>query len=480
MRSKFLLVLATLAIGLFTSRFARAEDEVSFDYFYAALQDQGDWFGTDSYGYVFQPRAAAADRNWRPYTDGYWSSTDEGWTWISYEDFGWATYHYGRWTKLASVGWVWVPGYEWAPAWVSWRTSAAFDEDAPDVADQPIDPDSDYVGWAPLPPNVVLYPGVPLAGGIDQLFDIPPENYCFVPSRFFCAPALIVVIVAPARNYFCIGHTINVTHCRFGDQPGRSHIIYCGGPSFAALQRQVPRRIPQFTIVRQQGIPQVGRGSPAILNQVRGHTLEVIAPRIAPPAGVATSEVGIPHNASTPRPPKLKAEIARAQPVSGWNTAGVQAQAVQEVREQFKREAAQTPRPAVAPAPTQEAYRAQQEADLARRQQIIAEQQRRARERAAPKNEDARRAECPARPAERGPGPGAGHAGTTDRASARGPGQCPSPAAATDRSPATGPGRPPAPRPGGNSGARRGPTRGDATATAGRATTSGRRGPTPN
>jgi hypothetical protein len=425
MRFNLHLILILLALGLFLPR-AQAQDEVNLDYFYTSLQDQGDWFSTDTFGYVFQPKAAT-DPNWRPYTDGYWSFTDEGWTWMSYEDFGWATYHYGRWTKLASVGWVWVPGYEWAPAWVSWRTSADLAEDAPDAVDQPGDPESDFIGWAPLPPNAILYPGVGLVGGIDHIYDIPPEYYCFVPTPYFCAPALIVVIVVPARNYFCIGRTINVTHCHFGDRAGVPH-IYCGGPSLARVQRRVPRPIPQFTIARRPGVPSVGRGSPAILNQVRGRTLEVIAPRIAPPAGVSISTVGVPRNASSPRPTRIKAEIARAERVPAWYTAGVQPQAVQAAREQYKREAAQAPRVAVAnpsgvatnpprpipnttvpagsapagsypsphagrvtqapaapaaaasaetaPISPQDAYRRQQAAERARRQQIIADQQR--------------------------------------------------------------------------------------------------------
>src|SRR5207248_1104167 len=98
------------------------------------LDQYGDWRETSDYGYVWQPRQAQS-RTWRPYTDGHWVYTDVGWTWISEEPFGWATYHYGRWTRLRNIGWVWVPGDEWAPAWVSWRKSNA------------------YVGWAPLPPE---------------------------------------------------------------------------------------------------------------------------------------------------------------------------------------------------------------------------------------------------------------------------------------------------------------------------------------
>ena len=55
--------------------------------------------------------------------------------WVSNEPFGWATYHYGRWGFSNRVGWFWVPGNRWAPAWVAWRSS------------------NDYLAWAPLPPT---------------------------------------------------------------------------------------------------------------------------------------------------------------------------------------------------------------------------------------------------------------------------------------------------------------------------------------
>ena len=45
-----------------------------------------------------------------------------GWTWVSYDPWGWAPYHYGRWFR-ASYGWGWVPGpiygrYGYRPALV--------------------------------------------------------------------------------------------------------------------------------------------------------------------------------------------------------------------------------------------------------------------------------------------------------------------------------------------------------------------------
>ena len=344
MRLKSLLILLALITLAASPRTARADGEVNFDYFYSALQDQGDWFGAGTYGYVFQPRAAAKDPNWRPYADGYWSFTDEGWTWISYEDFGWATYHYGRWAKLSDIGWVWVPGYEWAPAWVSWRSSPRYREGSPETAstDATEEPDADFIGWAPLPPEATFDASAGFSSGVDEFYDIGPANYCFVPTRYFGAPVLSVVILLPARNFFCIGRTVNVTNCYYGAGRGAPR-IYCGGPQFIRLDRRVERPIPRFVIERRLpgGFATRGPGAPALVNQIRGNTLQVIAPRIVPPTGVAQGTVGIPRQATPARPVTIKAEIAQPERVRGWNAAGVQPQAVQTVREQFKREAAQ-------------------------------------------------------------------------------------------------------------------------------------------
>src|SRR4029077_14546805 len=94
---KNLIALAVLAFGASALQQARAD--VSVDYFYDNLSS-GNWIEVQGYGYGWQPDLAVNYTNWRPYADGYWAYTDDGWTWISYEDFGWATYHYGRWANL--------------------------------------------------------------------------------------------------------------------------------------------------------------------------------------------------------------------------------------------------------------------------------------------------------------------------------------------------------------------------------------------
>ena len=103
-------------------REAKGEVEVNVDFFYNNISG-GSWMEVGDYGYCWQPEVAVSNTNWRPYSDGYWAYTDVGWTWVSYEDHGWATHHYGRWVRVDGYGWVWSPGrdeeIEWAPAWVS-------------------------------------------------------------------------------------------------------------------------------------------------------------------------------------------------------------------------------------------------------------------------------------------------------------------------------------------------------------------------
>src|SRR5919109_5545045 len=123
------ILLAFTIVGLLLPLVPRAQaQEVSLNFFYDNLTPYGDWIDVADYGYCFQPYLAQRDPNWRPYADGYWAYTDAGWTWVSYEDFGWATYHYGRWANLGDYGWVWFPGegLDWGPAWVSWRTGGGY------------------------------------------------------------------------------------------------------------------------------------------------------------------------------------------------------------------------------------------------------------------------------------------------------------------------------------------------------------------
>ena len=97
---------------------------------YNELEANGDWVDTEDYGYVWTPDDVADD--WKPYTDGYWGYGPSGYIWVSYEPWGWAPYHYGRWNWVGGYGWCWIPGRVFGGAWVSWSWGNA------------------YLGWAPL------------------------------------------------------------------------------------------------------------------------------------------------------------------------------------------------------------------------------------------------------------------------------------------------------------------------------------------
>ncbi len=152
-------------------------------------------------------------RDWRPYTNGRWVYTDAGWTWISDEQFGWATYHYGRWIRLRSVGWVWVPGEQWAPAWVSWRKG------------------NDYVGWAPLPPEAQFDRQTGIRNWADNYYDIGPEQYAFVPTNEFGRQLTPREIVPTERNVTIINQTTNVTNITYNNSR-----IVDRGPSYDELR----------------------------------------------------------------------------------------------------------------------------------------------------------------------------------------------------------------------------------------------------
>jgi hypothetical protein len=305
----------------------------TFDLFYNNLADDGDWYNTPEYGYVWQPNIAVQNPAWRPYADGYWAQTDSGWTWVSYESFGWATYHYGRWTRLNDIGWAWVPGYDWGPGWVSWRTS------------------NEYVGWAPLPPpQPIATPGAevvidyntvePVSEGyspaVDVSFDIGPQNYCFVTCANFGAPVLSGVFLPPQQNFTIIQNTVNVTNIYYNNVGGQTVVYNRGGPDYNFISTRVTTPIQRLRLEPNTD-PNYLRGNhPAGFNptQVHNGVLQVAAPPIA--RG--------PVNFQQVKPPRVKATLAKAEVVHGWTGVSASPQQVEQAREKLKQQAQNVPR----------------------------------------------------------------------------------------------------------------------------------------
>ncbi|HSV44401.1 MAG TPA: DUF6600 domain-containing protein, partial [Ramlibacter sp.] len=75
---------------------------------YLALDAGGDWSRDATHGSVWMPRLVSAD--WAPFRQGHWEwIMPWGWTWVDDAPWGFATSHYGRWTRIGTR-WAWVPG----------------------------------------------------------------------------------------------------------------------------------------------------------------------------------------------------------------------------------------------------------------------------------------------------------------------------------------------------------------------------------
>ncbi|MGZ4886436.1 MAG: DUF6600 domain-containing protein [Candidatus Aminicenantales bacterium] len=82
----------------------------------------GEWLWDDMYGYVWRPFLDRMDYpGWRPYYVGSWTSVGGQLYWVPDEPWGWVPYHLGIWQWDAKLGWVWLPGSLFAPAWVDWE-----------------------------------------------------------------------------------------------------------------------------------------------------------------------------------------------------------------------------------------------------------------------------------------------------------------------------------------------------------------------
>nr|MDQ3625119.1 hypothetical protein [Verrucomicrobiota bacterium] len=298
---QFLSILATTLLLSTAVPFARAEVSISVDFFHEPLASHGSWMEVGDYGYCWQPRDVAED--WRPYSDGRWVYTDAGWTWDSDEPYGWAVYHYGRWTRLARVGWVWVPGTEWGPAWVSWRRSPR------------------HVGWAPLPPEARFRRSVGFSAWVDSYYDIGPSHYSFVEVRNFGAPRLRTVIVAPRENITIINQTTNITKITYVN-----NVVYNEGPQYEVVSRESAQPIRRLTLERRvefDGDPRTLRAE-QLQSRVEGNSLRVVAPRLTAVSAAA--------------PKRLAAKVESVEIDRGWKDAGP-APEVAKLRTKLKAEA---------------------------------------------------------------------------------------------------------------------------------------------
>lgn len=146
---------ALILIGtMFNSVVNASTRSITMQIFYDELQPYGYWLFDSSYGYLWMPDEMDGFRPY--YSNGHWVMTEHGNTWVSYYKWGWATFHYGRWIYDNYYGWLWQPGSDWGPAWVSWCFN------------------TNSYGWAPLMPKTNVVKGFN--------YECPEDWWVFTPK----------------------------------------------------------------------------------------------------------------------------------------------------------------------------------------------------------------------------------------------------------------------------------------------------------
>lgn len=161
-----------------------------------------------------------------PYTNGQWNYTDAGWYFQAPTPHEEIVHHHGRWAHSPALGWVWVPGRVWAPAWVEWRA------------------DEDYVAWTPLPP------GIYLADDREMHPRYYEDRYIVVEKKYFMHPhvykhkhkksRLIVSQLSPVPGITVVEHN-----------------IINRGPDVYVIQNYYPNVIPKVKIERVRTIDKI-------------------------------------------------------------------------------------------------------------------------------------------------------------------------------------------------------------------------------
>jgi hypothetical protein len=270
----------------------------SYDVFYDQLSGDGHWIFAENYGYVFQPKIAENNPDWRPYTNGHWEATDRGWYWDTDEPFAWATYHYGRWANIDGTGWVWTPGIDWSPAWVSWRVC-----------------ENGFVGWAPLPPECPRPSEVVAIGSwCDAYADTGPEAFCFLPFDAWFNSSYVGSIAPVARNLELIDASRNVTNIS-----ATKTTISNFGPSPDLVSQQTGREVKTYLLHYSEV-----RGQHNFSRSINGNLLNIDGPAAK-------------LKANATKVPTVTKTIVRPTVNKGWN--GLTKEDIDSVRRKYASEA---------------------------------------------------------------------------------------------------------------------------------------------
>ncbi|MBN8570409.1 MAG: hypothetical protein J0M18_12325 [Ignavibacteria bacterium] len=164
-----------------------------------------------------EPTVVAAAPVYRPYTNGQWIATDEGWYFKAPTPQEEIVHHYGRWAYSPAMGWVWVPGRVRSPAWVDWRE------------------DENNIAWTPVPPNVYI------VNNVIEPVPVYEDRYVVVEKKYFVEPVVTQYVYVDRVKVKKMKHLHGLYV--------RDRVLYNSGPEFVEIERYSGRPIAPYKVV---------------------------------------------------------------------------------------------------------------------------------------------------------------------------------------------------------------------------------------
>lgn len=163
------------------------------------------------------PPAVVVAPVYRPYTNGQWIATDEGWYFKAPTPQEEIVHHYGRWTYSPAMGYVWVPGRVRSPAWVDWRE------------------DEDNVAWTPIPPDVFVVN--------NEIAPVPvyEDRYVVVEKRYFIEPVVTQYVYIDKIKVKKMKHLKGLYV--------RDRVLVNSGPEYTVIERFTGRTITPYKVI---------------------------------------------------------------------------------------------------------------------------------------------------------------------------------------------------------------------------------------
>lgn len=266
---------------------------------YEDLDDSGDWSYAGGYGPVWYPTAIPA--GWAPYRFGHWIWVAPwGWTWVDDARWGFAPFHYGRWSLIGGR-WGWVPGPVavhpvYAPALVAFVGGGGFN----------LSIGGGGVAWFPLAPGEVFVPAYHV-------------SHMYVTQVNVTNTVVNVTRVTNVYNYYTANKTAVINRVTYANQAAPNAVTAVTRDTFVnarPVARNVvavqARDIAQAPVTHMVGVEParssvIGAGNPT---------------RVAPPVAVVNRQVVAQHMPAAPATPfaqrqdKLVARPVTVRPVA--------------------------------------------------------------------------------------------------------------------------------------------------------------------